>query len=364
MVVRGARCAAVPAGTVAGMDVVAARSVPVAVVVELAEDWLGVKALSSSSTQDLSTAARRGDLARAGRLLQMARARPVSHDRDYELARDLAGVELADLNTETIVRVLVMLRASFSAATAERTLSTLRGFTRWLTSRGHLGDDPCADDTVRLPRREGDEPFHAFGTDEVEAMRAAAGSPPKGAQRSAWPARDVAIVDVLAGAGLRAAELCALEIRDLEEAGEVTQLFVQRQAKGGRKRRVPLPRAAAASVQAYLAERAALPGSELAAQLTAASRLFVRNNGTAMNDQFLDRLVVRLADSADPPVERPDRTAAHGFRHHFGTQLALRNVPLAVISAAMGHTDPRTTARYTRSVGRDLADPLEDAGWL
>ena len=188
-------------------------------------------------------------------------------------------------------------------------------------------------------------------------MRAAAGDPPKSV-RSAWPARDVAIVDVLSGCGLRAAECCATQIADLDLRLDRPVLHVRHGVKGGRRRDVPVPRVALTSTETWLTQRQAHFGKRTGAS----ERLFVRNNGAGLDDAWLDRLVRRLAHQSG--VVLRDQVVAHGFRHHYGTQLALRRVAPAVLQELMGHADPRTTAIYTRSVASHLVDALDDAGWL
>lgn len=335
------------------------RSTPptVSPLVELAEDWLAAKSLGSSSTNGHSDAARRSDLARIGRTVCAALGRPTDESRTYDLNRDLGPVRLADLSADTVLRTAALLKANYSPATARRTLSTLKGFTRWLARRGHLAVDPCDQDELVLPRRAaGDGAGLAFLPEEVAAMRAATATPQPTA-RSAWAARDEAIVEMLAGCGLRAAECCAAEVGDLDLRLDRPVLHVRRGVKGGKRRDIPVPRSALDSYDRWAAERRKHFGA------TAASdRLFVRNNGAALDGAWLDRLVVRLARQAGVPLR--DQVAAHGFRHHFGTQLALRRVPPAVIQELMGHSDPRTTAIYTRSVASHLIDALDDAGWL
>jgi site-specific recombinase XerD len=333
------------------------RSGPISPLVELAEDWLAAKSLGSSSAVGHSNTARRSDLARIGRTVCSALGRPVDDARNYDLERDLGPVRLEDLSADTVLRTAALLKASYSPATARRTLSTLKGLTRWLTRRGHLAVDPCDQDELVLPRRaSGDGAALAFLPEEVAALRAAAATPPPSV-RSAWAARDEAIVEMLAGCGLRAAECCAAQVGDLDLRLDRPVLHVRRGVKGGKRRDVPVPRSALDSYDRWAAERRNGLGAP-----TASARLFVRNNGAALNDAWLDRLVVRLARQGG--VALRDQVAAHGFRHHFGTQLALRRVPPAVIQELMGHTDPRTTAIYTRSVATHLVDALDDAGWL
>ncbi|MCA1846293.1 MAG: site-specific integrase [Actinobacteria bacterium] len=325
--------------------------------VELAEDWLAAKSLGSSSAGGHSETARRSDLARIGRAVCVTLGRPTDEARNYDLERDLGPVRLEDLSADTVLRTAAFLKASYSPATARRTLSTLNGFARWLFRRGHLADDPCDQDELVLPRRsEGDGAAFAFLPEEVTAMRAAAAAPPANA-RSSWAARDVAIVDVLAGCGLRAAECCAAQVGDFDLRLERPVLHLRHGVKGGKRRDVPVPRSVLESCERWTSERHARFRKPAASAL-----LFVRNNGRPLDDAWLDRLVVRLARQSG--VAMRDQVAAHGFRHHFGTQLALRRVAPAVIQELMGHTDPRTTAIYTRSVASHLVDALDDAGWL
>lgn len=55
---------------------------------------------------------------------------------------------------------------------------------------------------------------------------------------------------------------------------------------------------------------------------------------------------------------------ADALRHTYGTELALRGVPVAVIQQLLGHADPRTTAIYPNGHALDLTHTLREAGLL
>ena len=53
--------------------------------------------------------------------------------------------------------------------------------------------------------------------------------------------------------------------------------------------------------------------------------LFVRWDGSALNQQFVDTLLRRLAAAGG--VAAPDGAMAHALRHSYGMELVLRGVP-------------------------------------
>lgn len=69
---------------------------------------------------------------------------------------------------------------------------------------------------------------------------------------------------------------------------------------------------------------------------------------------------ITLADG----TSLPNDALVHGLRHHLGVQLAIRGVAPATLQQLVGHTDPRTTALYTRRASRNVVNGLDDAGWL
>jgi site-specific recombinase XerD len=319
--------------------------------VEIAEDWLVSKQLRSRASNPVAAdRARRDDLSRWGRAL----ATSYGHDTPtgpYDLSGDLAWLDLAQLDSDHVLRSLSLLRERYAASTCQRMLATLRTFSSWCVRRGYMTHDPCDHDDIAVTSID-DTVVFAFSDTDVAALIDAAGRAPLARERVWFPARDVAALRVLADCGLRVAELCALRSVDAAVDADPPMLHVVHGTKGSRRRDVPLP---ARTIDALAVWQRHRPDPD-------AEHLLTRNDGTPLTTQFVDRLIRRCAHRAG--ITMPGHAAAHGFRHHYGVQLAQRGVPLTVIADTMGHRDTRTTSIYTRMVGRELTAALDDAGWL
>jgi integrase/recombinase XerD len=339
---------------------VTSKATPVqASLLDLAEDWLAAKRALESAAQaekGHSDRARRADLERWAVVLGGA----ADGDHTHGPRNALANLRVRDLHLEALIGAVGAAKARWSDATVARMLSTLRGFTRWLTRTGRLTVDPLDDDLFRAPPRPQRRP-KALSTEDVERMLAAAAQPPTGRQRLWWPTRDVALVRFLAATGARAEEVCAVRIGDLDRRAE-HPIWRVHTAKGGKARDVPLPRDTAATLDAWLTERTQPAPNRPALPARRADPLFLRTDGTPFSEQTLDRIVRGLANRAG--VVLPTGAAAHAFRHSYGVTLALRGVPSNVISQLMGHADPRTTAIYTTVAATQLIAALDDAGLL
>lgn len=321
---------------------------------EVALDWCHAKSITAASTSGNSDKARRSDLARWGRVIRTVRGEAVDEAPQLDLEADLAGLSPSDLSSDVMLRSLDLLRRTYSDATLQRQLSSMRGFCRWMATKGLIDANPFDDEMLTVKNRS-EGAVRAFTPEDVAAMIAAAGDPPTAA-RSAWPARDQAIIDLLASTGARNGECVALRVGDIGGADRPL-LHIQRGTKSGRAREVPLARHTVQHVEKYLAER-----GERGLTTDQRQPLFVRNDGSEFSTDALYHLVKRLAHAA--AAHLPDDALVHGLRHHFGLQLAMRGVPPATLQQLMGHRDPRTTSIYTRHASFDLINALDDAGWL
>jgi integrase/recombinase XerD len=225
-------------------------------------------------------------------------------------------------------------RAGLAARTAQRRLSALRQFHRFLLREGLRDDDPTSLlDAPRLPRTL---PKY-LSEQEVEALLDAAKRMP--GQRGVV-AR--AALEILYATGLRVSELLGLPKRAL--AGDAAVLLVR--GKGGKERIVPLSDAARQAA------------AELVAQQDAGVRhLFPgRDPRRALTRQAFFLLLRQVA--LDAGLD-PARVSPHVLRHSFASHLLAHGADLRSLQLLLGHADIATTQIYTHVLAERLQRLVE-----
>lgn len=147
--------------------------------------------------------------------------------------------------------------------------------------------------------------------------------------RSEHERRSRVVILLLYGCGLRTAELCSLDVQDVDI--ERHEIFV-RHGKGNRQRMIPVPGAVWTELLAYLAERGGKRGPLFRTQA----------RGKRIRAREIGEIVKATALRAEIPGAITPRT----LRHTFGTHLMDRGVDLAVIATLMGHRTPAETGVY------------------
>jgi integrase/recombinase XerC len=233
----------------------------------------------------------------------------------------LAALAAAD------VRAFLARRAAdqLSRSSTARGLSVLRNFFRFLDRRGLVQNAALA--AVRTPRRAVAVPKSLSVEDAAGALEAVAefASEP-------WIARrDVAILTLLYGCGLRIAEALSLTRRAAPlKPGAMTIM-----GKGGKQRVVPVLPAVADSVAAYLAACPFRPAPD--------EPLFVGARGGPLSPRIVQRQMAKVRGL----LGLPDEATPHALRHSFATHLLAGGGDLRAIQELLGHASLSTTQRYT-----------------
>ena len=298
--------------------------------------------------------------------LQVLRLQRVSGNTVAAYTRDLLQVgallaEQAGLKGAGILDLsgvgVQELRDAFDAYGRDRAATTVaRAHACWtrfftvLVQDGVLEASPMAGvPKPKVPKRL-PKPLRVDGA--LEAILQAASLPPAGA-RQAWPTRDVALILLLGGAGLRSAETRALRVRDLMDSPDGWLLRVR--GKGDKDRVIPLPQSIVARIHAYLEEWPTV----LHLDPTAASPLFVTRDGVAMTKNQMEYRFTQIVQTAGMQSALDRGTALHALRHTFATRAIQDGIPATRLQALLGHESLATTQLYVKVSDVELRAEME-----
>lgn len=150
--------------------------------------------------------------------------------------------------------------------------------------------------------------------------------------------RDLALVELLYGSGLRASEVVSLTMQDMN----LQQRMLRILGKGNKQRMVPITKPCQQSITLYLRDvRPVLIANLDASKVT--NHVFLNHLGqrlTVRGLQFI--LKQRMRKSGQLEGLHP-----HQLRHTFATQMLDQGADLRTIQALLGHATINTTQIYT-----------------
>ena len=226
-------------------------------------------------------------------------------------------------------------------------LGAVSRFFAWAVKQGLARENPAAEiSSLRLPPRQ------PKSLDKVYVRRLLRHIS-KGGQL-----RDLAIAELLLGAGLRVSELLALQSGDVTLNDRSGQVVVRR-GKGAVHRSVPLTTAVRRALQAYLAGPAFQAWQRDHPELAEDLPLWVGERGALKDRSGIFLLLRKYARLAGLD---PDQLSPHVLRHTFATRyLAANPGDFRGLADLLGHASINTVMIYTVPSEDDLADRMEAA---
>jgi integrase/recombinase XerD len=238
-----------------------------------------------------------------------------------------------DLNREDIIAYLAERRQQGMAArTLARELVSLKTLYRFLHERQAGTADPTAQ--IQAPRQGHYLPDILTRHEVEQLLQAPDTSTPLGK-------RDAALLEMLYATGLRASELIALTVGDVQ----TTTGYVKVRGKGGKERLVPVGEMAAVQLDDYL-----LAGRPTLLKTRSAVHLFVNRSAAGLTRQGLWKIVKKYMHQA--AIHKP--FSPHTLRHSFATHLLEGGADLRSLQDMLGHVDISTTQIYTHVVQQRL----------
>ena len=217
-----------------------------------------------------------------------------------------------------------------AAATVNRRLAALRTYSAWALNMGFVKLDPSSgikgvEENKTSPRFLQSQEQAAL-VNQVDTLLTSAWTEASCRQAR----RDRAIVLLLLHTGLRVSELCSLELNDIENLGDASQVRV-RAVDQGKVRRLPINRSIRKVLDNWLEVRPQV----------GTRAVFVGKHGEAASPLLVQRLLAELGRRAGLEV------TPQILRNTFARNLLDQGVSLDRVAALLGHSSLRTTVVYT-----------------
>lgn len=227
--------------------------------------------------------------------------------------------------------------------TLARRAAAARVFFAWANRTGRLAKDPALGlRSPQLPRRLPTTLTQTEADSLLSAMVTRATDEP-----GPVGVRDAALLEVLYATGVRVSELCGLDLGDLDRDRRVVRVV----GKGDKERAVPMGAPAWRALEAWLARRHEVAGSDTR------EAVFVGERGARINPRVVRRIVHRaLAGVPGAPDLGP-----HGLRHAMATHLLEGGADLRSVQEMLGHASLATTQIYTHVTNDRLRAAFEQA---
>lgn len=237
--------------------------------------------------------------------------------------------------------VSYLVERRYARRTVARKMSAVRSMFEWATRLGLVESNPAVG--LGTPKLDRPLPRVLRPAEAARLCELPAGSEPV-------DVRDRAVIELAYGSGLRVAELCGLDVEDVDRGRGV--LFVT--GKGRKERRVPVGEPAQRALRDYLEVRHELAARAPSGMSTNA--LFLNSRGTRMGPRSVRAMLARRQQRAGLPPVSP-----HVLRHSFATHLLDGGADLRTVQEMLGHENLATTQIYTHVSMERLRDVYDQS---
>jgi len=245
-------------------------------------------------------------------------------------------LQFSDLCYETIQNFLYWLETErgCSITTRNQRLSALSSFSSYAQNRNFDAATVFRADVMKMPtKRSATRPRTIFTLEEVSILI----NTPRNDR--AIELRDKTLLSVMYASGARAQEVCDLTVNDAKLNDSVSTLKLN--GKGGKCRRVGLPRACAKLLEQYIHGRGILNFGE---RHIFSSQTHEHMTTSCIKEIFAKYL--RLVRENHPGLFCEKRYTPHSMRHSTATHMLEAGVPIIVIKNFLGHSSLQSTQIY------------------
>jgi integrase/recombinase XerC len=238
-------------------------------------------------------------------------------------------VEVGDVDRKLLRRYVSFLsERGLARRSIARKASAVRAFLKWAAQQEIIAGDPATG--LRVPKLDRPLPKVMKAVDASALCELPPLDDPVGV-------RDRAVLELLYGSGLRVAELCGLDLGDIDLS--TGMILVLR--KGRKQRRLPLSGPGRRILELYLGDaRGRL--LQRSKQASAQEACFINTRGQRLGPRSVRSLLEKYLKA-----EGMRHVSPHALRHSFATHMLDGGADLRAVQELLGHDSLATTQIYT-----------------
>ncbi len=234
-----------------------------------------------------------------------------------------------------------LFNSGFKRVSIARKLSSLKTFYRFLITEKKVEKNPF--ELVEAPKIEKSLP-HFLYKEEIEKIFNSIDT------TTAIGKRNLAILEILYGSGLRVSELCSLTMTNLDFANSMIKVI----GKGSKERYVPMNQRTIIALNNYI--HIGRKELVLKSEKDDVKNLFVNHHGGALTSRGVRVIINKIIlDAAEAIHVYP-----HMLRHTFATHLLDGGADLRSVQEMLGHSNLSTTQIYTHVSTEQLKKSMEN----
>lgn len=252
----------------------------------------------------------------------------------HDIEKFFAFLFKEDVNMDEVDQIVIRnffteeISNGVSKRSCKRRLTALRQFYKYLYKQGYVKDDPFL--FIDSPKIEKKYPRVLYKEQIEEILNE------NRKREDELALRDQAILSLLYFCGLRASELCGLELQNIYLKQRVLKVY----GKGRKERIVPFNDECKKDIEMYLkVSRTNL----LSKNKELSKKLILNNNGHSLTVRGLEYIL----DSIELKTGTFLNLHPHILRHSFATHLLENGADLRIIQELLGHESINTTQIYT-----------------
>ena len=268
----------------------------------------------------------------------------LNNNPNFTEYKNITDEDLNNLNSFDFDEYLYQIRQHTDHVTESRKISAIKAYFNYLIDRKYITNKDALG--IKHPKKRRDKNITYMDREEINNLLDSieTGENLLGKQRKYHQKemqRDIAIIAVLLGTGIRVSECANLDINDIN----LDKCYLTVVGKRKKIRSVYFSDTVKYYLSAYIAIRKSTETDEKDA-------LFISRNLTRLSERSIQKLVKKYAV---PEVVGTKHITPHKLRSSFGTAMLEQSNDIATVADILGHDSISTTKQYYAQVQKEAS---------